>query len=84
MPPKKTETQAADQVQAAPPAEGDSVTDPATAPDRRLRALHPVRHNGTLYGHGLPDGDEFNADPAAAAALLGLAVVEPLDEEAAE
>lgn len=53
-------------------------------PPLRLRALHPVRHNGTRYGPGLPAGDEFSADDATAAELRGLGVVELLGEESPE
>lgn len=74
MPPNtKPDTSPADQAQA-----------PSAPPQLRLRALHPVRHDGTRYGPGLPAGDEFGADGVTAAELSGLGVVELLGEESPE
>ena len=73
MPPKsKTDTQApgADQVQAA------DLPSIATPSALNVRALQPVRHNGTLYA---PD-DEFVADYDAAEALHWGGFVELVSE----
>lgn len=97
MPTKnKSDTPPADQAQTAAeqpphlapgaPADQDAraALEAAAPPQLRLRALHPVRHDGTRYGPGLPAGDEFSADDATAAELSGLGVVELLGEESPE
>lgn len=71
---------------AAPGAERTALVDIELAPDAppriRLRALHPIRHDGTLYGPGAPDGDELSVLPAHADELEALRVVERLEETA--